>query len=229
MVSVTAPPRRRVLCSIGAARHAQLLEITLGTFARYSRTHGYALHVEWNDIGQGRPAAWGKIRLVQSLLQSFDEVLWIDADAAVVRFDADISREVPSGVDLALARDHHARMDLPNTGVMLWRRTSDSLRLLDAAWEQTHLIDHPYWEQAALLELMGYDVRDLHDVQMIAPTVWHRGVHYLGDEWNATFRTAAERPRIIHCAGLRFEQRVQRLTDAVSAALETEEEAVPAS
>jgi Nucleotide-diphospho-sugar transferase len=110
-------------------------------------------------------------------------------------------------------------MDLPNTGVMYWRRTPQSLRLLDAAWEQTHLIDHPYWEQAALLELMGYDVRDWHDVRMTQPTAWHQGVHSLGDEWNTTRYSAVARPRIIHCAGERFERRVQRLSDAVSAAM----------
>jgi len=170
-------------------------------------------------MGSGRPPAWGKIRVIQILLRAFEEVLWIDADAAVVRFDADIGEEVPTDAHLGLALHHYFGMALPNTGVMYWRRTRRSQELLAEAWKQAHLIDHPYWEQAALLELMGYDVTHTRSVRMQAPTTWHDGVHYLGNEWNTTRRSAAERPRIIHCAGEDLDRRADLLADVCSTAL----------
>lgn len=201
----------RVLCSAGVGQYASLLRWTLPSYVEFCHRHSYGLYIEQSDLADGRPPAWGKIPLIRKLLHEFDEVLWIDADAAIVRLDVDIAAEVPAGVTVALVAHHYFGMELPNTGVMLWRRDRHSSRLLSLIWNQHHLTHHLYWEQAAFLEVLGYDVDVPRAVRLVKRTVWLRHVHYLSNVWNSTRRDSHPNPRVVHCAGETYDRRVALL------------------
>ena len=115
--------------------------------------------------------------MLREALASHDLVLWIDADAVIVDSSRDIADELAPDRFLGLVR--HG--DVPNTGVMLLRSGDLARDLLDRTWSATRLIDHPWWENAALLDALGYDL----------PGALEPGLRGRGRGWRAPRRPRA--------------------------------------
>jgi hypothetical protein len=81
---------RRAICSLAIGPYLDMLSISGLTFAEYAREWGWDLVLSGEDLSQGRPASWAKLPFVLELLAEYDFVLWIDPDAAFLRFDEDI-------------------------------------------------------------------------------------------------------------------------------------------
>lgn len=171
----------KVLATIGSGPMAPVLEVAAVTFQRYAARHGYDLVIGGGGSA-GRPPAWGKILLIRKLLEAYDEVLWIDSDAIVLDDSVDLAAVVPADSYQAMARPPLARgaqQRILNSGVWLLRgeRAKD---LLDAVWERDEWTMHPWWEQRAVVELLGFD----EDGSDIGATEWRDGTTWLDDEWN---------------------------------------------
>ena len=85
-------------------------------------------------------------------------------------------------------------------------RGSDLVRgLLDEIWANTRLIEHPWWENAALLAAFGYDLPRALDpsrvlriaarlrprpLKLVRPSPYLERTQFLPPEWNAVTRTA---------------------------------------
>ena len=114
-------PRARAvkaLCSIGSGPHEALLEVSRPTFAAYAERHGYELLTS-TVADRRRPPAWAKVPMLREAVESFELVLWIDADAVIVDGGRDVADELEAGSELALVR--HGEPQIPNTGVLLLR------------------------------------------------------------------------------------------------------------
>ena len=193
----------RVLCSIGVGPHEELLAISAATFERYADRHGYDLVLSNETIVPERPPAWSKIRMARDLLERYDEVLWIDADAIVVDSSKDIADVTRPGKDLYLVEHLWHESDdwrSANTGVFLIRSTDWGKAFLDTVWKQEQWIDHPWWENAAVLDLLGYEIpADLTPPRRRRTTELAERVELIGLEWNSTAgKSLAEHPRIRH-------------------------------
>ena len=193
----------RVLCSLGIGPYEDLLAISSVTFREFAERHGYDVVLSTESIAPERPPAWSKIRLARDLLERYDEVLWIDADAMFVDISKDIADLVRPGKDLYLV-EHlwHENDDWrsANTGVFLIRSTDWSRAFLDAVWSHERFIDHAWWENAAVLDLLGYEMPpDLTPPRRRRTTEWTERVELIGLEWNSTAgKSLAEHPRIRH-------------------------------
>ncbi|AEO49395.1 hypothetical protein [Rhodospirillum rubrum] len=161
----------------------------------YAAQYGFACHVE-RKLSSGRPPAWNKIAVIRALLsQTYETVLWVDADALILRLDSDI-RAVATAADkdLLLACHHQwvepmpgmaVRFDIPNTGVMVLRRSAWTLDFLERVWEAERWLTHPWWENAAVIELMGYHrLLDSAAINQPDPAVMDH-IGWLGWEWNS--------------------------------------------
>src|SRR5215212_7978959 len=93
---------RRVLCSLGVGPYVDLLAVSSITFEAYAALHGYDLRLSTQLLERGRPAAWSKIALVRELLEHYDEVLWVDADAIFLDISEDIAELVRPDKDIYL-------------------------------------------------------------------------------------------------------------------------------
>lgn len=71
-------------------------------------------------------------------------------------------------------------------GAELWRlaRHERMRQHLIDAWEREQYADHPWWEQAAVLELMGYHVTRDPVATLRQPTELHARTQALAPEWN---------------------------------------------
>jgi nucleotide-diphospho-sugar transferase len=136
---------------------------TFPSMRRYAEAFG----LEFLNMPPGvpdRPPAWGKVHRIREILQSgYDYCFYVDADTIFVRFDSDIRDHIAAAKDLHLCwhdqDNSESYADIRghfNTGVMVWRNCTWSIDFLDEIWRQTDFIDHGWWEQGALLHLLGY-------------------------------------------------------------------------
>ena len=222
----------KALCSIGSGPHEALLAISQPTFAAYAERHAYEL-ITSNQADPRRPPAWAKVPMLREALASYDLVLWVDADAVIVDGTRDIGGELEPDRFLGLVR--HG--DVPNTGVMLLRSGDLARDLLDRTWSATRLIHHPWWENAGLLDALGYELpgalepgmrgrgqrlaarlagREPRRFRPARASQFTEGTQFLPLEWNSVYLHRADRPRIVHCLGVPVEQRVRDMRAALS-------------
>jgi hypothetical protein len=154
----------RCLVSFGVGEGAAWREFTLPPMQAYAKRHGY--ETCFDAAPELSPPSWGKVPLLLRLLESHDAVLWLDADVMVMDWSEDIADAV--GETAAVgglvahqveARHCHGMQDVaglcrvPNCGVMYLRR--EAAPLLSAMLGlYGKYRDHPWWEQAALIELL---------------------------------------------------------------------------
>ncbi len=150
---------RKVICSFGYGEHKHFLKLSSVTFKDYASRFNYELELHYQSSKNQRPPAWGKIELIRKLLAVYDLVLWRDADAIFVNTSGgDIAEEIESKKLIYLVQHRIAGEKIPNTGVLMLLKSSISLKLLDDIWKSTQFIEHPWWENAALIYLLGYKI-----------------------------------------------------------------------
>jgi hypothetical protein len=155
-------------------------------------------------------------------------VVWIDADAVIVDDREDIAAAIEPDAQLALVRHRRDDVLIPNTGVMVWRAGEFARGLLDRIWAATRFLDHPWWENAALLDALGYDLPGELEPSRLRRLMARRrrfglarpaaslaGVQFLPLEWNSVYLDRADSPRIVHCVGVPVSQRARDMSAAL--------------
>jgi hypothetical protein len=174
---------RKALATFGTGPSAPLLRLALPTFTNYAEQHGYEVIVGTGE-SDGRPAAWGKIPLLQRLLTSYDFVLWIDADALILDTSVDIETLIPADAFQAYVVETSwpGWGDSPCTGVWALRASERTQSFLAAVWEQTDFTNHKWWEQAAVMHLTGWRI----ELPMCKEreSEWDDGTFILPGEWD---------------------------------------------
>jgi hypothetical protein len=188
---------RKVLCSIGFGRQEKLLRFARPTFEDYAARHGYDLDLRTEPLQHERPGQWNKILLLRELVDRYDLVLWIDADAVIVDPSKDIADELEDWRFLYLVEHSYGRFQVPNTGVVLLRSGERAKELLDELWNDTDFINHRWHEQAALMLRLGY----LESLPTRPSELRDRETKFLGLEWNSTPQDGVRRAYIKHTPG----------------------------
>jgi hypothetical protein len=131
-------------------------ELCVASLKAYADRFGTDLKLH-NEIKSNRPPAWNKILVVKKLLDDYEYVLWVDSDAVMVRFDKDIRDEMEPGKYLYLVKFNLSGKEVPNSGVFLIRNSEWSKNFLDDVWGMRRYIYHEYWENAAVIDILGYE------------------------------------------------------------------------
>ena len=199
----------RALVTFAVGEHRRLLELSLPRFAEYADRHGYELHAYPPRLVT-RPPSWLKVAALLDALNHHEEALWIDCDVVIVDGDLDLADEVPDPCCQALVRHHTPDGEVPNCGVWLVR---EALRpALLRLWRMDRYLDHVWWEQAAVLDLLGYRHQQ-RPVELVAPTELYRRTHWLGLEWNSHEQNDRHpSPRFAHatCGSVDWREQVMR-------------------
>ena len=216
---------KRAIVTYAEGAHEELLEVALPTYKDFALRNDYDLIVgkKMTDL----PPAWNKIPLLLSALQQgYDEVVWFDCDLVVVNSSEDFP---PMGSDPALGvytqcmlhsmvRHFEDNSEVPNSGVWRMRQKSNDLHSAELLHEMMRLEvfrNHGWWEQAALLTLMGYCVppEGSHfpdtKCKCVYPTRWYNVVQFMRLCWNSHPNYRAEKPRIVHCSYPSMPQRLE--------------------
>jgi hypothetical protein len=215
----------RVLCCGGTGDYAAMMEVTAVTLIAYARRHRWDLVLSREEAAAPRPSPWNKIVLVQQLLEEYRVVGWIDSDAIIIDGSEDIGVELDDLHDLYIVahRDGDPPAEVINSGVFIIKATDWSKRFLTAVWEQEDLIDHIWWENAAIMRLLGWDL-DADPPGPTGDTEWTPRVKRMDGAWNSVpLFGRAPRPRINHNAGLpRQYRRATMLDDLTSTVVRRE-------
>jgi hypothetical protein len=195
---------RKVIASVALGPHKELLGLSFGKLSHYANLYGYEISICDESLDPTRPAAWTKILHILNLMPDFDEILWIDSDAIIIDASKDIASEVYQETDIAWVYHSYGGQTHPNAGVMFIRSNLATLQLFEAANMQTDLTDHPWWDQAAIMRVMGlesevlpFDLKGPFDKIVIKDQM-------LSTEWNSIRQDPSEKPRIRHFAGEKF-------------------------
>jgi hypothetical protein len=153
----------------------------------YAARHGYDFMAESDRLDPARPTAWSKIALLRRQLPHCNWAFWTDADSLIMNGTLALEDLVATEADLILTHDHYGL----NTGQFLVRNTAWSADFLAEVYAQIQFVDHPWWEQAALAQVLE---RQPH-------SAWH--VAYI-DQRRLNAYPSNYRPGdfLIHFAGL---------------------------
>ncbi len=154
-----------------------------------------------------------KLRLIRALLKQYDLVVWIDADAIFVDPTVDISRELVPGRWLYAVEHDTVEGRHLNTGVLMMRSCPEAELFLADVAAQRQFFLHKWWEQAAMLYLLGYD---LWSVQHVRSTKYSAGLLVLDKRWNSIPPDPAPAPYIFHGAGLNHRQRMETMQERLA-------------
>lgn len=186
----------KALVTFGVRDAQALLDISLPTFRQYAGLHGYELLV-CDDIPTSRPASWFKVLALRDALSDYDEALWLDADVLIVDQELDIADEIPAAAWQGLVEHHTPDGHVPNHGV--WYARRPMVPVLERIWGMLEYLQHPWWEQAAACELLGYDPRQ-RPMRRVRATELHERTCWLDIEWNSHRDHEAEEPRFWHAS-----------------------------
>jgi len=207
----------KALVTFGVGPHASVLALSRPLFQAYAARHGYA-YVEPQLVPASRPPSWWKVHYLAHLLQTHEQVLWLDADVVIVEGRECLAATVPPDAWQAMVIHRtHLGFDMgevPSCGVWLVRRPM--LPLLRQVWEMTGYLAHPWWEQAALHELLGYthNGSDIFPVRHEHATALYQRTHFLDERWNSVeMRNPHADACLMHMAGLAHAERLERMRE----------------
>jgi galactosyl transferase GMA12/MNN10 family len=187
---------RKALATIGTGAMRPVLDQSLHTFRRFGERHGYDVVVGGEEMIADRAPAWSKVVLLRRLIERYDYVLWIDADAIILDDSDDPASLLAERHYQALVRYRYGDEECACTGVWLLRKVDKAIAFLDAVWDSGdgYLRLHP-WEQAAAMRLLGYSV---DPDRFVAATEWTEGTLWLGNEWD-TIPAFTVKRRLTQC------------------------------
>lgn len=201
---------KRAIVTYATGAHEELLDVALPTYKDFAMRHSYDLVVgkKMTDM----PPAWNKIPLLLDILKTYEEVMWFDCDLVVVNPNDDFP-ELKIDVVHSLVRHFEDYSEVPNSGV--WRLRKRASDLLCNALNLDVFTNHGWWEQAAILTLMGYcvppDGSDFRKTRCrcVYPTKWYRECQFMRLCWNSHPNYRADKPRIVHCSYSSMPQRLE--------------------
>lgn len=175
-------------------------QITWPRLSAYAAHHGMGFYHDDMPYGNKRPSSWKKLLFIAHGLTQADTVIWVDADVYVLNFLDNIMAGVPDDAWQAMVRHRTNEGDVPNAGVWIVRRPM--LQYLMAAAMSDHLINHPWWEQAAIHAMMGFEFgesgnRHVHD------TLLYQRTHWLDESFNVCrYSPPGVKQNWLHACGL---------------------------
>ena len=122
-----------------ATKEIDDMSISILNKQHYCKNHNYTF-VNFNERFSKRHCQWDKIQAVLKVINWFDYVIWIDADAVFnnqsISFEQIICEHPEK--DLLICKDPCYHEDRPhcmiNTGVMIFKNTPVSIELLEDTW-----------------------------------------------------------------------------------------------
>jgi hypothetical protein len=191
------------------------------TLRYYAYKHGYEAFVD-DNVSFERHPSWYRVKLIPDLFtRGFDFVMWVDADAIFVRFDVAISSVITASHDLYMVQVDHPLLSppmVPNMGVILVRNCAWSRELFTRLWAMDQYSTHNWWENAAMIKLLGYNSLLGEGEDSFAYDLRAR-IKFLDVEWNSitNIRPVSD-PIIRHYAGCTREEREREIPNQALAA-----------
>jgi hypothetical protein len=154
----------------------------------YAEKNGYT-YIQGDEKfwDRERPIAWSKVPFLLDVLEKSEEgelIFMSDADVYItninLRIEDHIKPLLPNGKDLLMTIDSCGHI---NDGNILIRNTKWSRDFWSRVYEQTDLIYHIWWENAAVIKLLEENESDLAMTEIVnSPRTFNAYIQGLPDE-----------------------------------------------
>jgi hypothetical protein len=152
---------RLALATLYTTEIARMAEVTNPSKRAYCERWGYDFACLEGTLDPDRPPAWSKVLFVRRLLDEYDWVFWLDADALIMNPNVALEDLLDSRYSVILAKqpgpDPFGKLHL-NTGSFFMRSDDWSRGFLDDLYGQSQFIDHPCWGPAPARTGSGSDL-----------------------------------------------------------------------
>jgi hypothetical protein len=200
-----------VVCTIATGPHLEMYDVTGPSLARYAARYGYDFVPVHERLSLARPPAWDKVELLRALVDEYDLVFWVDDDAIVLADAPDIATALRPNAFMHLVEHRTDVGRVPNSGVVALRGGKRSARFLETVWNQTQFIHDKWWENAAIIRLLGYRNIPTRGLQPVVPSPWRIGCSFIDGRWNSIAESPAPDPYIVHFPGIPLPDRIAQL------------------
>ena len=136
-------------------RFEELANINIPIIKNYCGYYGYEYQIYKIPEDYSRPAPWAKIEYLLKEINSKPNyyTFWIDSDAVILRHDIDLWSFIEPEKYIYLSKD----LNNINTGVIIVKNNNLVKEFLEKAWTLTEYINHAWWEQASIIDLVDKD------------------------------------------------------------------------
>lgn len=194
-------------------QYARFAAHTLPRLDEYAKRHG----MDFQCVSLSSPTvppSWMKLPNIGAALEDNDRVVWIDIDVVVVRSDESIVESISPGAVQGVVEHRTDCGQVPNCGV--WLLTQEMAPWLLRAWFELlpTYRDCAWWEQAAIMELMGYAVQitdGTPHAELKSPTELYDRTCFLPAKWNDHPADAWRDPRPAFVHVTQYEDRLSEI------------------
>ena len=204
-------------------------DITSKTFKKYAAKYDYVFeNVKMPKMD--RPYAWNKIKILLDEIQknNFEYLLWVDADSYFNIYEKNISEIIDEKKEIYIAKHYcevhkgtkykNAKLTVLriNSGVMLLKSSEYNHNFLTKVWNNKKFINHQWWEQAAIMDIIGLRAEINHNLNdNIGNNILDK-IKFLSGRWNSIpskldMSMEKHNPIIIHMAGMKNDDRERYL------------------
>jgi lipopolysaccharide biosynthesis glycosyltransferase len=161
-------PRIAILTFCVGADYKKAMEPGIASKRAYAAKHGYDFLCGGEDVwDRDRPIPWSKFNFIRKYLDEYDYLFWSDADVIILNQDLPLETQVlpllPQGKDLLWTYDACAHY---NNGHLLIRGRSAWARdYFNRCYEQTDVLFHIWWDNAAMIKLFETQVSDKNKME----------------------------------------------------------------
>lgn len=119
-------------------------------------------------VDPSRPPAWSKIPAIKAHLGDHEWLFWTDVDTLVMNPNRKLEDFIDMDYDMIISevREWTGEVGV-NTGNFLIRNTPWAVEFLDAVWAQTNMINHPWWEQQGMRQVLKTDPSHRSHIKVI--------------------------------------------------------------
>jgi glycosyl transferase family (putative galactosyltransferase) len=150
-------PEAPTICTValGSEYQAAVAPCIRGT-KEYCERHQYNyLLLTQIPANFSRPSAWAKVCLLYYALEhDYHHIMWLDGDALITNVEVKLGNFIETlqqtEKSILITKDQN----IINTGIFFLRGGWKSKILLNLVWCNRFYINHGWWEQAALMDLM---------------------------------------------------------------------------
>ena len=217
------------------ANFKKIGDITFKSISQYSKK--FNLRFENLKMpSTGRPLSWNKIKLLQEEIKKGENefIMWIDADAFFHKDAKNILHELDSNHEIFLVNHYcsvHKGSKFKNTiltinrincGMMIFKVSQFNLDFLEKVWNEDKYINHVWWEQAAIMDIIGLKAEITNNLNdNIGDDFYLKKIRFLSKEWNSIpsnneISNESVNPSIIHLAGINNFERIEILNDFIN-------------
>lgn len=118
----------------------------------YCNLHGYDFICFRESIDPSRPHAWQKIKALQKTLKNYDWVFWSDADSIIMNNKILLEDLVDENSSFIICYDNISHV--VNSGQFLIKNSKESIEFLDFVYSKREFTNHPWWENAAIIDAL---------------------------------------------------------------------------